>query len=268
MRETYPHCPNLRDLGGLPAEKGTRVRHGRLLRAGALWQMTAVEWEALRPILAVFDLRSENERAYHPDPPLPGARYIAISVTESGRREYIQSKRTLEDKVHDILAGYARQEPIASMRMTDVYRRMLLSPDMALCLQQIIRLLACKPQGAVLWHCAAGKDRTGVAAAVLLRLLGVSDAVILKDYLYTNQALSHELARAECLALSLTGDPAAALYAKGFFAACPCWLFAALSLMDSRFGSAQGYILHNTDVMPAELAAFRESCLIGSHLTK
>ncbi|MDO5111782.1 MAG: tyrosine-protein phosphatase [Clostridia bacterium] len=264
MEETYQHCPNLRDLGGLPASNGLRVRPGRLLRAGALWQMTAQECAALRSILAVFDLRSENERQYHPDPPLPGARYIPISVTESGRREYVQSKRTMEDKVQDILAGYARHEPIASLRMTDVYRRMILSPEMKRCLQTILRILANEPQGAVLFHCAAGKDRTGVVAAVLLRLLGVSDEIIFQDYLYTNKALSHELERAERLALAASHDPAAAFYAKGFFAACPCWLFAALSTMDSRFGSAEGYILHCTDITPDELTRFRNSCLVST----
>lgn len=98
-------------------------------------------------------------------------------------------------------------------------------------------------------------------AAVLLRLLGVSDVEIFKDYLYTNEALCHELQEAEQLAFSLTGVAAAATYVKGFFAACPCWLASALCTIDGTFGSAEGYILQSTDITATELSRFRENCL-------
>lgn len=258
---TSLRCPNLRDLGGLPTENGNQIRPGRLLRAGALWDMSADDLSNLGNILAIFDIRSENERRFHPDPALPGTAYFHIPITENGRRRFIQSKRTLKDKVEDILAGYARGEPVAALRMREVYRGMVLSPQTSRCITDIIRLLANAPEGAVLWHCAAGKDRTGVIAAVLLRLLGVSDAEVFKDYLYTNEALCHELQEAEQLSFSLTGDAAAAAYVKGFFAACPCWLVSALCTIDGNFGSAEGYILQSTDITAAELSRFRENCL-------
>ena len=61
-------------------------------------------------------------------------------------------------------------------------------------------------EGAVIYHCSAGKDRAGVISALLLRLLGAEDSAIYADYLYTNTALSHELEEAQSAALALSGD--------------------------------------------------------------
>ncbi len=86
---------------------------------------------ALSQLSAVFDMRSENERSFHPDPAFPGADYIHIQVSESGRRKFTQSKRTFEDKVDDILAGYYRGEQSASERMREVYRSIVFSENTA-----------------------------------------------------------------------------------------------------------------------------------------
>ena len=109
----------------------------RLIRSGALWRISNTA--ALGQLSAVFDMRSENERSFHPDPAFPGADYIHIQVSESGRRKFTQSKRTFEDKVDDILAGYYRGEQSASERMRVVYRSIVFSENTAVCIRGIIR---------------------------------------------------------------------------------------------------------------------------------
>ena len=153
-------CPNLRDLGGIRTKNGM-VKPMRLIRSGALWRIS--DTAALGQLSAVFDMRSENERSFHPDPAFPGANYIHIQVSESGRRKFTQSKRTFEDKVDDILAGYYRGEQSASERMREVYRSIVLSENTAVCIRGIIRAVNAE-RGAVLFHCATGKDRTGLLA--------------------------------------------------------------------------------------------------------
>ena len=148
-------CPNLRDLGGIHTKNGM-VKPMRLIRSGALWRISNTA--ALGQLSAVFDMRSENERSFHPDPAFPGADYIHIQVSESGRRKFTQSKRTFEDKVDDILAGYYRGEQSASERMREVYRSIVFSENTAVCICGIIRA-ANAERGAVLFHCATGKDR-------------------------------------------------------------------------------------------------------------
>lgn len=225
--ERIAGCPNLRDMGGIKVENGY-VKPGRLIRSGALWRLEDKDIEKLGSIAAVYDMRSENERAYHPDPEIPGAEYIHIPITENGRRRFVQSKRTLPDKVEDMLEGYRCSEPASAQRMREVYSGMVLSADAGRCLEGIIRTVVEQREGAVIYHCSAGKDRAGVISALLLRLLGAEDSAIYADYLYTNTALSHELEEAQSAALALSDDERAANYVLGFFAACPCWLAAAL----------------------------------------
>ena len=82
-------CPNLRDLGGIRTKNGM-VKPMRLIRSGALWRISNTA--ALGQLSAVFDMRSENERSFHPDPAFPGADYIHIQVSESGPKANILLK--------------------------------------------------------------------------------------------------------------------------------------------------------------------------------
>ena len=161
----------------------------------------------------------------------------------------------------DILAGYYRGEQSASERMREVYRSIVFSENTAVCIRGIIRA-ANAERGAVLFHCATGKDRAGVVAALLLRLLGADDAAIYADYMRTNETLEHELAQAYSLAMAKSrNDKAAAGYVLGFFAACPCWLTAALDMLDSNFGSAAEYAANIVGVSEGEVANFIRTCV-------
>lgn len=252
-------CPNLRDLGGIKV-RGGFVKPGHLIRSGALWRLTDEDIAKLGSVSAVFDMRSENERSYKPDPLIPGAEYVHMPITENGRRKFIQSKRTLRDKVEDILAGYSRGEPSSALRMREVYGEMALSAHTGRCIEKVIRTTVRFPDSKVIYHCSAGKDRAGVITALLLRLLGADDREIYADYLLTNVALDHELEEARAAAISSTGDPKAAEYVLGFFAACPCWLASALDAVDRRFGSADGYITQMTNISEEEIAEFKSIC--------
>lgn len=257
-----PSCPNLRDLGGIELDTGY-VREGRLVRSGALWRLGPEDIEMLGRVAAVYDMRSENERSYRPNPAIPGAEYIHIPITENGRRKLTQSKRTLQSKVEDILEGYRRGEPTAAERMCHVYRGMVLSAHTGRCVGGIIQAVL-EDRGPVIYHCSAGKDRAGVVTALLLRLLGAEDGAVYKDYLYTNIALAHELREAEKMAMAITGSRQAADYVLGFFAACPCWLGAALDTLEGSFASIEDYTLKMAGVTMAQIQAFKSLCIIKS----
>ena len=156
--ERIAGCPNLRDMGGIKVKNGY-VKPGRLIRSGALWRLEDKDIEKLGSIAAVYDMRSESERAYHPDPEIPGAEYIHIPITENGRRRFVQSKRTLPDKVEDMLEGYRRSEPASAQRMREVYSGMVLSADAGRCLEGIIRTVVEQREGAV--YTTALPARTG-----------------------------------------------------------------------------------------------------------
>lgn len=167
--------PNLRSLEGIRSRDGGAVRAGRFLRAPALVAMTEAESEwmaSLNPIVVDFRIAAEVERNPVVLPEAVGARRIALPV-DSGA-------------VARIMADYDQDElttEAAAEVMTDMYRSLarVHAPIFATFLKKVVEA----GDGCVLFHCTAGKDRTGFAAALLLAGLGVDREQVLEDYLAT-----------------------------------------------------------------------------------
>jgi protein-tyrosine phosphatase len=165
-------CNNLRDLGGYPTEDGGRVRWRTLFRADALHHLSvsgvATLSEELR-IGDVVDLRSSAEVALDGRGPLEG-----------------ESVRFHHHPLFDGDVSPADRERAFGLSLGDMYYGML---DRARGpIARVLETLAGAEAPAV-FHCTAGKDRTGVVSAVILGLLGVRDEVIVADYAASREAL-------------------------------------------------------------------------------
>jgi protein-tyrosine phosphatase len=171
---------NFRDIGGYPTQGGGTVRWGRVYRAGVLSYFTDADHGTLRglDVRAICDLRRAEEREREPSAwPLN---------TNQQRPEHLH----WDDGANTpTLRSFAALRPntAAGMfdAMLDLYR--VLPAWMA---GRIRGLFECIANGSVplVVHCAAGKDRTGVAVAVLLRAIGVSRQTAIEDYLMTNES--------------------------------------------------------------------------------
>ncbi|MER7751046.1 tyrosine-protein phosphatase [Kitasatospora sp. NPDC097643] len=204
---------NARDLGGYRTADGRLLRHGVALRSDGLNHVTA---EDLGPLGAlglrrVVDLRSLDEvREAGPDrlPGLPVADLAGIApagtalTVEAAAPEgvtlhhlpvfatdfdiYVTLRDALADrspqKQHALL-GDGR----AAAMMTGLYRWFVTDPVARERFAVVLRLLAAPDGPPLLFHCSAGKDRTGWAAALLLTALGVDRETVLADYLLTNE---------------------------------------------------------------------------------
>ena len=175
-------CSNLRDLGGYRAADGRRVRMGRVFRSGSLAHLTDADLARFRTlgIRTVCDLRGvrESERAPsrlpQTDPPdivpLSIEPRVGASLRDMLRREEV----TGEDTYALLRAAYAAYAGEHLPR----YRALF-----ALLLDGRLPLL---------FHCSAGKDRTGFGAALLLTALGVPLETVVADYLATNRIWRRE----------------------------------------------------------------------------
>lgn len=167
--------PNLRDVGGLPTESGRRTRPLVLLRSAAPLEgdrdPEGFQW----PPAEVVDLRSLSELRGRPHPlDVPGNRFHALPMIK---------RKTI------------RPDDWSSMPdLPTVYPQFM--ADGAESLVKILRI-ATNAAGPVLIHCAAGKDRTGIAIAVLLRAVGVTREAVIGDYVHTAQNMDDVLARLE-----------------------------------------------------------------------
>jgi len=162
---------NLRDLGGLATREGRKVRPGRVFRSDALHRIDQDDAEHLASlgIRRIFDLRCDSEVL----------RDVSVSVGGA-------------DRVHVPLVAVTLSpfDPDIDWRRIDLRERYV--EMLAVGGDAIRAVLHAAADGApILFHCTAGKDRTGVVAAVLLRALEVPDEEIIADY-----ALSEDNLRA------------------------------------------------------------------------
>ena len=161
----FDNLLNLRDLGGHPTTDGAFTRARSLLRADDLSQLTAQGLQALEAfgVETVIDLRWPEEAARHPSPvptALPGVRFQRISLLLHSEAEWQLRSRQVS------------KEGWKSLVLEQ------LGPELA----RVLRVIAAAPRGPLLFHCVAGKDRTGLLAAVLLALADVEPAAIAADY--------------------------------------------------------------------------------------
>jgi protein-tyrosine phosphatase len=167
---------NFRDLGGWRTGDGRRVRTGRLFRSDSLHHLTAADVARLRDGLSLrtlIDLRASHEIAAEGRGPL-----AAPPVTYH-HLPFFDGPRDRRDEA-----------PVGGL--AEIYFQMLRFARVPIA--RALGTLAAIP-GAAVFHCAAGKDRTGVLAAVVLGALGVRDADIVEDYAWTRRALPRILER-------------------------------------------------------------------------
>lgn len=165
---------NFRDLGGYATPQGHRVRWGRIFRSDHLGHLTA-EDEALLAALGVqrvLDFRGEQERAAVPNR-LATARQHALGI-----------EPTVVQRLQDLAAaGQRLSAAVAVELMKELYRALV--NDQAHRYAEFFEHLL-DTDTPLVFHCTAGKDRTGFAAALTLQALGVPREVVLQDYLLTN----------------------------------------------------------------------------------
>jgi protein-tyrosine phosphatase len=168
----FPDLLNVRDLGGCPTMDGAETRWRSLLRADDLAQLTPEGVRALSDygIGTILDLRWPEEAARHPGPVVEAARPI--------RYERIPLLTRTEDEWR-----LRSRDPAKELWKCAVLEHVRAE------LRHVLAVIAAAPPEPLLFHCVAGKDRTGLLAALLLALADVRPEAIAHDYALSAQML-------------------------------------------------------------------------------
>ncbi|MFB7554728.1 tyrosine-protein phosphatase [Streptomyces brevispora] len=230
---------NLRDLGGIALAHGREVRPGLVLRSGQLSGLDPADDAELAAlgIRTVVDLRTADERASAPDRLPPGARlFVADVLGDNPGVAPARLRALLADPVEAerLLGGGKAEEMFA-----ETYRQMVLSPRAGAAYRAFVDTVADSTACPVLFHCTAGKDRTGWAAALLLLLLGASRDVVRAEYLAVNPVVRVAFRPYVQSFLDAGGDPE---IASAIIEVRPRYLDTALDAMDERWGGLDGYV--------------------------
>ncbi|MFB7663576.1 tyrosine-protein phosphatase [Kitasatospora sp. NPDC056138] len=249
---------NFRDVGGLPTADGRSVRHGRLFRSGHLARATPDDVSALvgLGLRLVIDLRGAAELDVdRADVAVPGASRLTLALTDpaQGARFYhLLREGDLAALRAELDGGGGEARMIAAYRdrvlgRTEEFGRMLHALT--------------EPGGLpALVHCAAGKDRSGWAVAVVLLALGVPEDVVMADYLRSNDPTqAHRFTRAD----GTVPEPGSELWSllRPIFEARPAYLRAALTAVRTHWGGPDRYLREGLGLSPDRRAALRELLL-------
>lgn len=221
---------NFRDVTGpdaaYVAADGTSLRRGVAYRSNEL-QLTAADAQTLHGLRVgtILDLRHQHEIDAHPDSAVPGAAWHHLEV-----------KGIPMDAVTDL---HSRQT--AHEVMLRVYRGFVEEPGARDAFAGVLRHVAGDDGHAVLFHCTAGKDRTGWASALLLHLAGVDDATILEDYLLTNTFSTATREKYLGMVREHLGEDKVEVYER-VMVADEAYLRAGYDAVAAAYGDREGYL--------------------------
>ncbi|RHW54225.1 protein-tyrosine-phosphatase [Lactobacillus bombicola] len=171
---------NWRSLGGYVGTNGKKVKENMLFRCGQLFDLSLEQKETVRnkyQIKQLIDFRGADERKEYPNYIWNGLTYITLDVLEDAA--------TNQASLDEIIS--ANGDVAGNMLIT--YKQLALTNSARKGYQQFLLTLVANPVPTA-FHCFAGKDRTGVAAALILKCLGVGNHDIFTDYLKTIEARS------------------------------------------------------------------------------
>lgn len=244
---------NFRDLGGYATTDGRTVKWGLLYRSGDLSDLKAKDlnfFEHLK-ISQVVDFRSREDRDQKPNC-LPKGDNIETTnpsvydptITRKQYRKKLQSIRAT-DNPEAILIELNR---MYVAQFTDSFA-------------VAIKTLAAQPSSsqAGLYHCSAGKDRTGLMSALFLTILGVPRETIMRDYLASNYYRYARIQRRACLAplVGIRSDVARAL-----LEVYPMYLEEAFRTIEEMYGSVEQYIRQGLNISEEKQADIRKQYLV------
>ena len=241
-----PSIANLRDIGGYRTTDGHWVKMGLLYRSDQLDRvkdadLTAMERLDLRTIV---DLRTQSERAREPDRLPRGSQPLVLDVAGDGDGSLGGDMRKAMDA---IAAGQGAALLTAA-------NRDFVSLGSA---RRSYAALLDRLRGApLLYHCTAGKDRTGWASAVILTLLGVPRETVMADYLASNVFLERKNA-ATLEALAQSQSPIAPASLMPVLTVRADYLNAAFDEVEKRYGSFDGYIRDGLGLSAEDVEALR-----------
>ncbi|MFI9206936.1 tyrosine-protein phosphatase [Streptomyces sp. NPDC053253] len=249
---------NLRDLGGLPLGDGRAVRSGLALRSAQLDRLDPAEPAVAElGIRTVVDLRTETERGDRPDRLPAGARLLVADVLAdhlavSGLPPAARLKLLLSDPAlaEEHLGGGRVRAAFAR-----TYRTFVSGDSARAAYGALLTELGTPGAGPVLFHCSAGKDRTGWAATVVLALLGADEKTVRDEYLSVNTAVRQAFAPMIEGFTAQGGDPELALDLIGVL---PEYLEAGLDEVAVRHGSMEKYVREGLGVPDEVTQLIRE----------
>lgn len=249
---------NIRDIGG--EYKGVTVKEGMLIRGRALMHLNDEQKRLLvnkYNIKTIIDLRSSDEQFLDVVDQIKGTNYIAIPIFE--REEKGISHNEKENKKKDAFAVY-RHLP----HMKQLYYNMLHGQSLKNFAKVIQYIITAKDEEfGFYFHCSEGKDRTGIVAAILLMMLGVSRKEIMVDYLTTNKVNNRKAFKYYMAIKYMRFQPIFAVKVGRMFIAKRQYLQVLFDMVDKEYGNEEKFYTEGLGLSLEDIENFKAKLILA-----
>ena len=266
---------NARELGGIVLKDGRKVRRGVLLRTSRLFDASERDLEKLRKdyhLALVLDMRDETEIRPAPDPVIEGAKWVHTPIIDFA---YLKKSMAAKMQAHqdeaaeldpdkydpekelDQMLRVARMRGNGDTGLGDAYAGYLAGTLGREKIGLFFHELAALRDGAALWHCHTGKDRTGIAAGLILEVLGADWETIAEDYEASNLCYLREIAEMEAILRARDVEEELIAPICGFAGVYRPMLETAWRYMEENWGGAVGYLKDACGVSVEEMESLR-----------
>jgi protein-tyrosine phosphatase len=232
---------NFRDLGGYATVEGKHVRWKVVYRSADISRLTPADLDTLkeRRIRFDVDLRGVAESAQAPDRVNAGTDYILCPAGSDSTNGQLQKFAGLQSGGDSLMRSFYTNTHYLAARYKPFFSKLLVLPE----------------EDALVFHCTAGKDRTGIGAALFLYALGVPYEKIREDYVATNYYRAGDNARMIHVMMDRTG--VAEPVAKSMMSANGEYLDAAFDAIRSEYGSIDRFLEIQLGMDHEKLVALR-----------
>jgi protein-tyrosine phosphatase len=249
---------NFRDVGGWRVADGRQIKWGKIYRSGVMSGLTLADYAYLSKlgVTAICDLRSPQERASEPSPFLGKAgapKVVATDYDMSASMAALARMTTREEAIQGFADSYVSFLDMLTPHYTDLFARLVAN------------------EGPLAFNCSAGKDRTGMASALILSVLGAPRATVIEDYaltqVYTPPSYYMKQMANGAANASVSAQQAQALaklppeVLQVIMGSDPEVMRRALAAIDARFGGPVALVKARFGLTDAKIATLRATYL-------
>lgn len=260
---------NARDLGGYAMRDGRRLKDGALIRTAHLADATDADLRYLAaiPVAKVIDFRQDDELQGKTDRMVPGAEYVSLPIDASGNvaaqatekeKKRFTGRKKFEVKKIIVMAAFNEKAKKVAEAM---YPTLLFNPECQEQFARFFRLVLETESGAVLYHCTQGKDRTGIASALLLAALGADRETIVADFDATNRVYEDDVRKYSRKVRFWGGKDEEVAVVKSFLGANTDNFVKALDRIEREYGTLDAYLKGPLSLSDSDILTLRERYL-------
>ena len=242
-----------KDFGGIKTKDNRTIKNNMIIRSSCLYDLTPEEVELIKSfnLKEVIDLRTKTEVKEKPDLVLNDIKYLECPLFKEA------NAGVTHEKVNDML------EVLFNMPNLAVIYQGIVSNDYSIdMIKRVMNEIVLGDNYPILFHCTAGKDRTGLIAFLTLYLLNVDFETIIENYLEINERNKEAALKFYAYAKTKTDDDAKAKKAMALYLVDRSYIEAAINKINELYGSLDSFIENKLEIDRMEIELFRQKCLI------